>query len=70
MEQKQQYHRCHQQHQQQLNKKRSNNKYISANTDPILTKLEIITTRLSLKCSAWKGFLARLEVAEKFVVVG
>ena len=45
MEQKQQYHRCHQQHQQQLNKKRSNNKYISANTDPILTKLEIITIR-------------------------
>ena len=28
-------------------------------------------TRLSLKCSAWKGFvLACLEEAEKFVVVG
>ena len=36
----------------------------------------LISTRLSLKCSAWKGFmsvqnfsfLARLEVAEKFGV--
>ena len=43
MEQKQQYHRCHQQHQQQLNKSNNNNQYISAITDPILTKHEIIT---------------------------
>ena len=44
----------------------------------MMIEREELKTRLSLKCSAWKGFmsvqnfsfLARLEVAEKFVVGG
>ena len=40
-QQKQQHYHRHQQHQQQQNKNNSNNKYISAITAPISTKLEI-----------------------------
>ena len=39
---KQQKQQHHHRHQQQQNKNSTNNKYITAITDPILTKLEII----------------------------
>ena len=41
-QQQKQHHHRRQHHQQQRNKSSNNNKYISAITEPILTKLEII----------------------------
>ena len=52
-QQKQQHHYSHHQHQQQQ-KNKENNKYISAITDPILNKLEIITHATETKAITTK----------------
>ena len=51
---KQQKQQHHHRHQQQQNKNSTNNKYITAITDPILTKLEMIAITREITVMATK----------------